>query len=128
MPAPTDRRYIQTHEWHKPDAGQIVIGLSKFAVDELTDITYIDLVKTEGPIKAGEVFGEIESVKATSEMYCGVDGVISSINTEVIENPAIINQDPYERGWLIKVRPSDPAQLEMLMSAADYDREIAASR
>jgi len=123
MASPHDRKYLKTHEWHKPEDGLVTIGLTKFAVDELTDITYVDVAKTQGPIKAGESFGEIESVKATSDLYCGIDGVIVEVNQLVIDDPSIINQDPFERGWLIKVEPSDTAQLDAMMTAAKYDQE-----
>jgi glycine cleavage system H protein len=121
MPSPADRHYAATHEWHKPEGGLVVVGLSKFAVDELTDVTFVDIRKTSGSIQAGESFGEIESVKATSELYCGIDGSVIEINSAVIENPGLVNEDPYGRGWLIKVQPSNPAQLESLLAAGDYD-------
>lgn len=123
MASPNDRRYAPTHEWHKREGGLVVIGLSKFAVDELTDVTFVDIRKTAGSVTAGESFGEIESVKATSELYCGIDGSIVEINSAVIENPALVNQDPYGRGWLIKVQPSEPAQLDSLLNASDYDEQ-----
>ncbi len=126
-PAPNDRRYLSSHEWHKTEGGLVVIGISQFAVEELTDITFLDIEKTDGQIKAGEVFGEIESVKATSELYCGIDGVIAEVNSQAIENPAIINEDPFGRGWLIKVEPSDPRQLDSLLAAEAYDAEHAGS-
>lgn len=118
--SPSDRRYLETHEWHKPEAGLIVIGVSKFAVEELTDITFLDIKKKSGAIKAGDSFGEIESVKATSELYAGVDGTIEAINQAVLDNPAIINDDPYEKGWLIKIKPSNATQLEKLLTADAY--------
>lgn len=121
MGSPNDRRYLQTHEWHKREGGLVTIGLTRFAVDELTDVTYVDITKREGTVSVGEVFGEIESVKATSEMYSGVDGVITAVNQNVIDNPHVINEDPFERGWLIKVEPSDPSQLETMMTASEYD-------
>ncbi len=71
MASPHDRKYLQTHEWHKPEGGVVIIGLTKFAVDELTDITYVDIAKAQGAINAGDSFGEIESVKATSDMSAG---------------------------------------------------------
>lgn len=122
MASPTDRRYLQTHEWHKMEGDTVAIGISQFAVDELTDITFLDIKKTSGPIKAGESFGEIESVKATSEVYSGIDGEVVEVNQAVIDNPALINEDPYDKGWLIKVRPSDAGQLDKLLTAADYDK------
>ncbi len=125
MASPEDRRYLDSHEWHKPEDGLVVIGISQHAVDELTDITYLEITNESGPIRKGESFGEIESVKATSELYAGIDGEVVDVNREVIDNPALINEDPYDRGWMIKVRPDDPEQLEQLLSASDYDRQAA---
>lgn len=123
MPSPTDRRYLDSHEWHKAEGGGLVaIGISRRAVDELTDITFVDVPDASKEIKAGESFGEVESVKATSELYCGIDGRIMEVNGEVLANPALINEDCYERGWIIRVQPKDPAQLNHLMAAADYDK------
>ena len=122
MPSPDDRRYTETHEWHQAAGDVVTIGLSQFAVDELTDITYVDFSKPDGSIQAGESFGEIESVKATSELYSGVEGEIIKTNQEVVDNPQIINQDPYGKGWLIKVKASNGQQVEGMMQAADYDK------
>ena len=122
-PTPGDRRYLESHEWHKPEVGLVVVGISQFAVDELTDITYLDIKKKQGPIKAGESFGEIESVKATSELYSGIDGTVVEVNAEAINNPAIINQDPYGKGWMLKIKPSDPKQVETLLAAEDYGKK-----
>jgi glycine cleavage system H protein len=124
MSSPDDRRYLDTHEWHMPEDDLIVVGVSQHAVDELTDVTYLE-VTADGAVSAGESFGEIESVKATSDLYCGVDGEIVKVNEKVIENPAMVNDDPFGEAWLIKVRPSDPSQLDALLSAADYDAKQA---
>ncbi len=121
MASPNDRRYTKTHEWHKLEDGNVTLGISKFAVEELTDITFVEVKKKSGPIKAGEAFGEIESVKATSELYSGIDGTIVAFNQAAIDNPAIINEDPFGKGWLLKITPSSPAQLDSLLSAGDYD-------
>jgi len=123
MASPDDRRYSETHEWHKQEDGVVVIGLSQFAVDELTDITFVEITHTQGPIKAGEPFGEIESVKATSELYTGIDGEVVAVNQEAMDEPAIINQDSFGKGWLIKVKPGNPSQLEAMMTASDYDQQ-----
>lgn len=127
MPSPSDRRYLETHEWHMPQGspeGLVVIGISQFAVDELTDITFLDVKAQSGPIARGDSFGEIESVKATSELYCGIDGEVVEVNREVLENPALINEDPYGKGWIIKVRPSDPKQVETLLAAGEYESRV----
>lgn len=121
MASPDDRRYLESHEWHKLDGEVVSIGISRFAVDELTDITYLGVTRSTGPIKAGETFGEIESVKATSELYCGIDGEVTAVNQQVIDKPEIINEDPYGKGWMIQVKPSNPSQLEGLLDAKTYD-------
>jgi len=122
MDTPTDRHYLETHEWHLPtDDGLVVIGISAFAVEELTDITYVEVAKQDGEIKAGESFGEIESVKATSDLYCGIDGEVVAVNETVVEDPSKINDDPYGKGWIIKVRPADAGQVQGLLTSADYD-------
>lgn len=125
MASPDDRRYAATHEWHKLDGDTVTIGISRFAVDELTDITYVDIPDPQKSLHSGEPFGEIESVKATSDLYCGIDGQIVAVNQAVLDNPALINEDPYDKGWLIKVRPNDAAQLDRLMAAGDYDRQAS---
>lgn len=125
MPAPDDRYYLASHEWHKPQGDLIAIGISQPAVDELTDITYIEVNTQSGPIGKDQAFGEIESVKATSELYCGVAGEVVEVNQAVIDNPAMINDDCYDAGWMIKVRPADPDAVKALLSAADYQSQHA---
>ena len=122
MAAPADRRYLDSHEWHKlDDDGNVVLGISQFAVDELTDITFLEIEATEGHLGKGEAFGEIESVKATSELYSGIDGEVVEVNQAVLDDPSIINEDPYEKGWMLKLKPSDPDQLEQLLPADQYE-------
>ena len=123
MASPDDRRYNRTHEWHKAVDALVVIGISRFAVDELTDITYVEITNPDGPVRAGEPFGEIESVKTTSDLYSGIDGKIVEVNHLVIDNPALVNDDPFGEGWLIKVHPVDMDQLDKLLSAAEYDAQ-----
>lgn len=123
MSAPTDRQYLASHEWHKTEGDLIVIGISQIAVDELTDITYLEVTTDSGSINAGETFGEIESVKATSELYTGVSGEVVEVNQEVIGNPAILNDDCYDKGWIIKIKPSEDGQADTLLSADEYQAQ-----
>lgn len=123
MSSPNDRKYSKSHEWHKLEGDTVTIGISQFAVDELTDITYVEFTETEGQISKGDPFGEIESVKATSEIYSGVSGEIIEVNSALEEVPETLNSDPYEKGWLIKVRVSDPSELDALMDSETYDKE-----
>ena len=125
MPVPDDRTYLDSHEWHKAEGDLIAIGVSQPAVDELTDITYLEVAKDAGPIAKGESFGEIESVKATSELYCGVAGEVVEVNQAVIDNPALINEDCYGAGWIIKVRPTDPDAVKHLLTAEQYQANHA---
>ncbi len=126
MDIPSDRRYKDTHEWHKLDAGSglVSIGISRVAVDQLTDITFVEVKTKTGVIAAGAVFGEIESVKATSDLYVGVAGEVVEVNAAVIDNPALINEDPYDKGWIIKLKPTDAGQLNQLMSAEAYQKTV----
>jgi glycine cleavage system H protein len=124
MHAPDDRRYLESHEWHKPEGELVVIGISRFAVEELTDITFLE-VTAEGAIGKGDPLGEIESVKATSELYCGIDGEVVEVNQAVVDDPSLINRDCYGEGWIVKVRPRDAGQLQGLLSPSDYERQAA---
>jgi glycine cleavage system H protein len=120
MNTPSDRRYLPTHEWHKLDGGEVVIGLTQFAADELTDITFVSLPKVGSAVTAGGRFGEIESVKATSDLYSGIAGVIAQVNGDLSQNPGLVNADPYEKGWMIRVKPSDPGELDKLLPVDQY--------
>lgn len=121
MSCPTDRRYSDTHEWHKADNGSVIIGITRFAIDELTDITYVQLPKVGAQVRAGSAIGEIESVKATSELYSGVSGTVAEVNDAVSKDPSILNRDPYREGWLVKVSASNVSELEHLMDATAYE-------
>lgn len=119
MPAPNDRRYLESHEWHKPEGDLVVIGISQFAVEELTDITYLEIT-ADGVISKGDPLGEIESVKATSELYSGISGEVVEVNQAVVDDPSLINRDCYGEAWIVKIKPSDAGELDGLMSAEDY--------
>jgi len=117
---PSDRRYLATHEWHKVDGPLVAIGLTQFAVDELTDITYVALPRVGDAVTAGARFGDIESVKATSELYCGISGSVAEVNSELNANPGVVNTDPYGEGWLIKVKAANPADVNTLLTVEQY--------
>lgn len=118
--APSDRRYLETHEWHKLDGDTVTIGITQFAADELTDITYVMLPKVGASVQANQKFGEIESVKAQSDLYSGVSGTVTAVNTELDSSPGLVNTDPYEKGWMIRVKVSNPAEVQGLLSLEDY--------
>src|SRR3954470_895310 len=118
--APKDLRYLQTHEWHRLEGDTVTIGITQIAADELTDITFVDLPKVGTTVTANSRFGEIESVKATSDLYSGVSGTVSAVNADLTANPAAVNQDPYQGGWMIKVKVTDPGDVNKLLSVEDY--------
>jgi len=123
MSSPDDRRYSETHEWHKLDGDTLTLGLTQFAVDELTDVTYVEMKPVGTTIEAGGEVGEVESVKATSDVYCAAPGEIVEVNEKLSEDPSLLNSDPMEDGWLCKIKVSDASALESLMDAAAYDNQ-----
>jgi len=119
--APADRKYSQTHEWFKVSGDVVTIGITRFAADELTDITFVDLPRPGTKLTAGKPFGEIESVKATSALYTAVGGEVIETNAALADQPELVNNSSFEEGWMIKVRADDLAPLDDLMDAAAYD-------
>jgi glycine cleavage system H protein len=122
---PADRRYSQSHEWHKLEGDTLTLGLTQFAVDSLTDITYVQMKPPGNAISAGDVAGEVESVKTTSDVYCALPGQIVEVNPRLESDPGLLNSDPYGEGWLIKLRPSDTSGFEKLMDSAAYQQSLA---
>jgi len=120
MSAPTDRKYLETHEWHQAAGDSVTIGITQFAADELTDITFVQLPKVGAKLEANKRFGEIESVKATSDLYTGVSGTVTEVNSALSDNPGLVNRDPYGQAWMIKVKMSDPKQLDRLLPVEEY--------
>ena len=124
MSVPTDRRYLTTHEWHKLDGDICTLGITQFAADELTDVTYVSLPAVGKEITAGQPFGEVESVKATSDLVSGVSGVVAEVNTALDDAPEQVNEDPFNAGWMIKLRVTDPSAVESLLTAEAYEAQL----
>ena len=121
MGVPSDRKYSESHEWHKLEGDTLTLGITAFAADQLTDVTFAEMKPAGTQIAAGDGVGEAESVKTTSDIYCSVAGEITEVNSELEANPGLINDDPFEAGWLIRVKVSDASGLDGLMDAAAYD-------
>ncbi len=121
MSAPDNLKYTKTHEWVLVDGDTVTVGVTDHAQQELGDITYLELPEAGDSISAGETFGVIESVKAASDVYSPVDGEVIERNDSAVEAPEVINSSPYDQAWLIKVKLSDPAQVESLMTPAEYN-------
>jgi glycine cleavage system H protein len=120
---PTDRRYTSEHEWIKPEGDHYVVGITSFAQDQLGDIVYVELPKVGDHIEAGSSFGVIESVKTASDLYAPITGEVLEVNSELIDQPQAVNDDPYATGWMIKIRAADPDEVEKLLTAEQYAEE-----
>lgn len=124
---PHQLQFAPTHEWLALDEdGETgTIGISAFAIEQLTDLVYIELPEVGKPITAGESFGEIESVKAVSDLYSPVTGEILEVNTDLTDNLEVFNSDPYGKGWIVKVKIHDKSTLEKLMDFDGYQKQCA---
>jgi glycine cleavage system H protein len=120
---PADRQYTAEHEWIKPEAQHYVVGITAFAQDQLGDIVYVELPKVGDQVEAGKAFGVIESVKTASDLYAPVSGEVVEVNSELVDQPQTVNDDPYERGWMIKIRPNDTSDVDKLLSAEQYSEQ-----
>ena len=121
MPSPQNCRFSDSHEWFAVDGEVVTIGISQFAADELTDITYVEMKPVGTAVEAGGGLGEVESVKTTSDVYSAVGGEVVEVNDSVASDPSLVNSDPFGQGWLVKLRCADTTPLDGLMDAATYD-------
>ena len=117
---PTDRKYSKSHEWFLVTGDEVIVGITQFAADALTDVTFVDLPAVGTKVEAGKPFGEIESVKATSELFTFIAGEISAINESLNDSPELVNSDPYNDGWMVRIKASDKSALDSLMDADAY--------
>ncbi len=124
MNIPTDLGFSQEHEWVRVEGDIATIGVTDYAQDQLGDIVYLDLPSLGDSLSQGGKMGEIESVKAVSDLFSPVSGEVLELNQQAIDAPELVNEEPYGRGWLVKLRLSDPAQLDGLLSAEAYDELI----
>jgi len=115
-----DLKYTQDHEWLSADGDTGTVGITDFAQESLGDVTFVELPKVGAAFRKGDVFGVVESVKAASDLYIPVTGTITEVNHDLDSNPALINSEPYDGGWIIKVRLDDPAQAGELLSPVAY--------
>jgi glycine cleavage system H protein len=118
---PADLKYAKSHEWIRPGAdGIVTIGITEYAQSSLGDITYVQLPQPGAALKAGDSFGVVESVKAASDLYAPVAGTVVEVNTGLDSAPEKVNQEPYDGGWMLKLKIDDPAELDALLDAAGY--------
>lgn len=121
---PNKLQYTRSHEWVKAEADYLTIGITDHAQTMLGDLVYVELPELETILESGQECAVVESVKAAADIYCPVPGEVVEINEAVIENPQLVNEDPYGKGWLLKVRPHDKASLGLL-SSDEYTKVVA---
>ena len=126
MGYPTSFRYTKEHEWVNTEGGVATIGITDYAQSELGDVVFVELPKVGTKLETGKSFGNVESVKAVSEIYAPAAGEVTSANAELANKPELLNSDPHGAGWLVKVKLASPAEVNGLMDAAAYEAYIAA--
>jgi glycine cleavage system H protein len=122
---PKDLRYSPTHEWAHLQGDTCTVGITKFAVEQLTDVVYIELPDVGDHVFAGEDFGEIESVKSVNDLYSPCNGEVIAVNKKLEDDPAVVNQDPYGEGWMIKIKVEPGTTLDKLLTQEQYEKQIA---
>ncbi len=122
---PGDRRYTKEHEWAKTEGNLVRVGITEYAQAQLGDVVYVELPQVGADLRAGKTFGVVESVKAASDLYSPISGKVVEINAALESSPETVNSDPYGEGWMIVVEPSSAAEVDELMSAADYEKLTA---
>ncbi len=120
MNIPDDMRYTEDHEWAKETGDIIRVGISDYAQDQLGDIVFVELPEVGSTFEKGEEFGTVESVKAASELFMPVGGEVTAINEDLADKPELVNQDPYDGGWMIDIKPGDAKELTRLMDKNAY--------
>jgi len=123
-----EKKFTKEHEWIEKSDQIIIVGITEFAQDQLGDIVSIELPKVSSSFKQNDVMIIIDSVKASSDIYCPVDGEIIEINEKLLEHPELINQSPYEEGWIVKIKPTNPEQIDSLLSKEQYDELVGQNK
>lgn len=124
MGYPSDYKYTKEHEWIKADGGIAMIGITDYAQQSLGDIVFVDLPKVGAEISVGKTFGSVESVKAVSDLYAPASGTVTEVNGALTDSPENINKDAH-RSWMLKIKLSNPGDLNALLSSADYEKFVA---
>jgi glycine cleavage system H protein len=122
---PEELRYTESDEWVRVEDGECVIGVTSFAAEQLGDVVYLKLPDVGEHYDRNQAYGEIESVKAVSDLYSPLSGEVLAINGELDTQPGLVNEDPYGAGWTVRMRPDDPVQIDTLLDAAAYGQSTA---
>ncbi len=120
MNIPADLKYTKDHEWIKVDGDMVIVGITDFAQRELGDIVYVEVESVDEEIEEGEVFGTVEAVKTVSDLFMPISGTVIEFNEDLESEPEAVNEDPYDKGWMIKIKPADMSSVDNLLSADAY--------
>ena len=126
MNVPVNLKYTKEHEWIRVEGNSAFVGITDYAQSELGEIVFVEVETVGESLKEGDVFGTVEAVKTVSDLYLPVDSTVLEFNEELESNPELVNDDPYGKGWMVKIEISDAVQLNSLLSAADYEVLIGA--
>ncbi len=121
MNVPVNLKYTKEHEWIRVEGNSAFVGITDYAQSELGEIVFVEVETVGESLKEGDVFGTVEAVKTVSDLYLPVDSTVLEFNEELESNPELVNDDPYGKGWMVKIEISDAVQLNSLLSAADYE-------
>ncbi len=121
---PADLKYAKSHEWVRVSGGVATVGITDHAQHELTDVVFVELPEVGRKIKAGDACAVVESVKTASDVYSPVSGEVAEVNRAVVEDPALVNSEPYDEGWFYKIKLSNPDEMEALMGPEQYQAQI----
>ena len=124
MAFPDDVRYTATHEWARLEKGIVTIGVTSFATEQLGDVVFVEMPEVGKQLEAGKAFGVIEAVKTVSDLFAPVSGEVVERNETLADNPALVNQEPFGGGWIVRVRASDPGEHAKLMSSSEYEKHV----
>lgn len=124
MGFPDDVRYTSEHEWARLEGGVVTVGITSYATDQLGDVVFVELPEQGAQVEAMKAFGVVEAVKTVSDLYAPLSGEIVEVNGALGDNPALVNQEPYGDGWLVRIRPRAAADFEKLMSHVDYEKLV----
>jgi glycine cleavage system H protein len=126
MNVPKNLKYAKSHEWVRVEGDIAVVGITDHAQHELTDVVYVETPAVDSHVEAGKECAVVESVKAASDIYAPVSGDVAAVNEELSQAPELLNQDPYDKGWMFKIKMSDASELDQLLGPDDYARHIGA--
>ncbi|MCK4879274.1 MAG: glycine cleavage system protein GcvH [Bacteroidales bacterium] len=124
MSVPAELKYTAEHEWIRVEGDEIVVGVTDFAQGELGDVVFVEIETVGEALSKGDTFGTIEAVKTVSDLYMPVDGEVIEVNTALEDTPELINSEPFDDGWMIRIKMADPSQLDDLISANEYNNLI----